>query len=809
MKALKFYFLLRCLSVAWSASADSFSVSAWTNDASAQVDANATCCAYSFGSSNSAEINGVTFTGIGGGNPAVDGVFSVSGIGKTHEDLVHNLTDDGSSALANHFIWKGKPGSLTLKGLTVDVEYTLVMYSVAFDAAGERFITFSDGTISEKIDQDLYGDNEGICITYAFTADSDSRTLTMTAQNEANTFHFHGFALSSTAHYVSPQGTAVSPYTTWRTAATNIQDAVDVAASGDSVFVTNGTYAAGGMIPPSSSAPYTLVNRVCLTRAITVKSVNGPAETVIDAGGVMRGVYLSGGALLSGFTITNGVTTTISGYTEDRDGGGILIGNSGIVSNCFIFGCNASCGGGIKSRTTGQIIDCTISGNTANYGGGCHSCILLNCTLSGNTAKKDGGGCNRSTLTGCTLSDNKAQDGGGSRECTLINCTLTSNSAHLGGGSFQDNLTNCIVSSNSATFFGGGCYESTLTECTLLKNSAVESGGGSYGSSITDCTLTGNTADYSGGGSYSDTLTHCVLSTNVATKKGGGSYRSRLERCTLSDNSAPLGAGSYEDSLNACTLSGNTANFGGGSYSSILTNCILSSNTATYGGGSYEGTLTHCTLVDNSVSGKGGGCCYGSLTNCIIWNNTADLGNPNWYAFTPELSVCCTTPLPDGTGNITHNPCFTGVDAGDYSLACTSPCIDAGTNTVSETDMDGNPRCVDGDFNGIAVADMGAYEYQPDQTDSDGDSFSDYAEYVAATSMTNANDYFCVDINGCTLCLTTAAGRDYTVQVCTNLVGGIWNTCTNITGTSTEELLNAVTSDQKEAFYRVQVKLSK
>src|SRR5262249_45176162 len=48
-------------------------------------------------------------------------------------------------------------------------------------------------------------------------------------------------------HYVDVNGAApVPPYLSWTSAATSIQDAVDVSTNGDLVLVTNGVYAAGG-----------------------------------------------------------------------------------------------------------------------------------------------------------------------------------------------------------------------------------------------------------------------------------------------------------------------------------------------------------------------------------------------------------------------------------------------------------------------------------------------------------------------------------------------------------------------------------
>ena len=73
----------------------------------------------------------------------------------------------------------------------------------------------------------------------------------------------------------------------------------------------------------------------------------------------------------------------------------------------------------------------------------------------------------------------------------------------------------------------------------------------------------------------------------------------------------------------------------------------------------------------------------------------------------------------DGTGNINADPLLgpladNGGFTMTFALGSGSPAIDAGSPAICPTtDQRGWPRPVDGDLDGSAVCDMGAYEYSP------------------------------------------------------------------------------------------------
>jgi hypothetical protein len=204
---------------------------------------------------------------------------------------------------------------------------------------------------------------------------------------------------------------------------------VDAWVGGALVLVTNGVYAP-----------------VIVNTPLTAQSVNGPDVTVINGGGANECVYLSDGASLTGFTLTNG-------YGDDA-GGVVNESTKSFLTNCVI---SDNAGGGAYE---GTLYNCTLSANWGNYGGGATAATLYNCTLSNNWVVGVEAGFGYSPGTG-----------GGAYECALYNCTLTGSTADYGGGAWGSTLYNCALAGNSANDDGGGAYSCTLNNCIVYFNS--------------------------------------------------------------------------------------------------------------------------------------------------------------------------------------------------------------------------------------------------------------------------------------------------------------------------------------------------
>jgi CSLREA domain-containing protein len=288
---------------------------------------------------------------------------------------------------------------------------------------------------------------------------------------------------------------------------------------------------------------------------------------------------------------------------------------------------------------------------------------------------------------------------------------------------------------------GGGILNSghlTLDRSTIT-NSRAYSGGGiyNYGTlTVTRSSITGNVAggQYVGGGGITNhgtlTISDSTLSGNSAELLGGALYNWDHSSATISGS----------------TLSANRANWSGGGLSNdgamtIANSTVSGNNAATSGGGILnEGsmqlenvTITGNRATGNAYYGDGGGIHADTpviARNTLIADNYAPGGwdcagelQSAGYNFIQYTSGCTITG--DTTGN--QSGMFAKLDTlrdnggptWTQALQRGSPAIDAGdpagcrdmTGSILPYDQRGGSRAVDGNGDGNARCDIGAFEY--------------------------------------------------------------------------------------------------
>ena len=296
---------------------------------------------------------------------------------------------------------------------------------------------------------------------------------------------------------------------------------------------------------------------------------------------------------------------------------------------------------------------------------------------------------------------------------TVSNCVISAGKGGYTGcisvwGSAK--VLNSLIKDGSNTDNGnagrGGCVkmggDAVVRGCTLSGGSVKGGGCGAYlvGNAILDdCVVSNNAATATGSGvrtAGNGVVSNCVIRANGSASKGGGVY---------------MDGGRLVDSL----VSGNTATFGGGVYLA---------NTAA--------RVVNCTIADNTATGINGANLYRDKASQTI--NTLVAGGVYSTAGTDTTSFFGDAPL------------FVDAANGNYRLRGASPCIDAGTAQSwggSATDVSGaTARVIDGDGDGTAGVDIGAYEYDPAAISEPGCCFyaatPAVASYPAAVTFTPA-----------------------------------------------------------------------
>ena len=511
-----------------------------------------------------------------------------------------------------------------------------------------------------------------------------------------------------------------------------IQAAMAAASSGDTLVLADGSYTGTGNCDLHLAAGVDLV----------IRSANGAATCIIDCQAQGRFLMLDDGqtlaTLLEGLTIQNG------------SAGMVFVSASSALSvrRCtFVNGQSGSVGGAISSSGVLSLSDSIFTGNSAASNGGAvyvqnNEAEIARCLFTGNSAA-DGGAvyAHRAQLTcaQCTFEQNQASTYDGAIAADA-NSTLT--------------LADCIVRANASVVCcgGGSAYSGCTVElvrCEFTGNSSGQNGAGGFAiqansrGTVRECTFSDNQTGGSGGGLWcGDSVNVEVTGTNFnanSARSGGAMvlYRSlngiaKLDNCLFVGNMTGQSGGgalfNYTGNMDVahCTFRGNTAsttNAGGVAavYSAImgLRDCLFVDNVSDLGALYNNGAnidVTNCTFSGNRGQYAGAVMLTSGSTdleNCVLWLDTPNEITVDGGTATAEFSDV--HGGWSGIGNLDADPLFADPNNGNFRLQAGSRCIDAGDpNFVpapGATDLDGRKRLWDGDANGVAVVDMGAYEF--------------------------------------------------------------------------------------------------
>lgn len=486
---------------------------------------------------------------------------------------------------------------------------------------------------------------------------------------------FGGVEGSVKTNYVALSGTNdLPPFTRWALATPSIQDAVNAAAAGDTVLVSNGLYR--------------IDSEILITNAITVASVAGAAGTVVERAAAGTNVphhrvfKITANALLDGFTVQNGHLRGATQY-----GAGILM-SDGTVQNCLVRSNSIfyvwPVGGGGVAVSGGTLRFCTIVSNSVGPGdgGGVHltrAQASVPALVWSNTIAFNSGNGAGLYLAGGSV---------GGRVAALHNRIEYNTGGNGGGvyitGYYQALVSNCLIRFNTGGQ-GGGVFFSNgpnaLEDCVIVSNTATLEGGGVYGSShygffrVRRCTISGNShADFPG-----------ISLGGAGDAAGDGSIN--FETCRITDNTGRR-----------------SVFLRGANYPVRFRNCTVAAS---------QPIGLEATNIGYHVTGGVSSPAYPLIQNTIVYNHATNIHSPAptvlerllANSFTNSCSPPLTAP---GFNNVTGDPQFAAPAAGNYRIKRFSPCAGSGTTNILSlyaSDLDHVPY--------REAVSMGCYESDP------------------------------------------------------------------------------------------------
>jgi hypothetical protein len=314
---------------------------------------------------------------------------------------------------------------------------------------------------------------------------------------------------------------------------------------------------------------------------------------------------------------------------------------------------------------------------------------------------------------------------------------------------------------NGNAFFGGGVLV-TRSSPTVVGNVIIEN---------RFCTAGGGIGITSGSPLIEDNRIASNVQFGCAGGAGGagiavdgffGSASPVINRNTIENSSSNSGfaSGVSFSGSGQATLSNNIirfnkgGNFGGGvsvtnGASPLVTQNLIIGNEGRTGGIEVitPWGMPGARITNNTIAGNAGVQVYlhqetlesiSQVTNnvlvggdstlfCVGGQALPDVSFNNVFGGTTTSFGGACAAMLGSAGNISADPMFVAPDIGDYRLGEGSQSIDAGGSLpdISASDLSGSPRIVDGNDDGVAVIDHGAYEFQPAPTapcpDFDGD----------------------------------------------------------------------------------------